>query len=337
MSEIFFSPKISGTPITLTVVKVDQGLITYEDWIKALSNRINGFLSIESNPKKAARKACEKLLLPICDDLHNFGDHLTVNNPRFREYFSLDSFDDEAFPYFANNQASDNEMYYKSSLEVWVDMLDFVLSGAIESGLSLISPYSEREISTPDETIKPYVDFINTYLGYKCDFELTDPNECDVYSIDYDFHFFLRSTGDEIIFSKVILEKRNIKIQSLDDLEKSIQNFNNKFSAKISYKYKIEKKWLFSKKKFILEVYFFEFRCIATKNEELIAESLENFHNDLMEFYKLDLFYDLAPKANFEEEADENFFTHLKDELLIWKFFKERPELKEKYLNRLNP
>lgn len=196
--------------------------------------------------------------------------------------------------------------------------------------------YEKHEPSIPDENIKPYADFFNKYMGCSCDFELTDPNECDVYSLDYDFHFYMRSEGNEIIFSKVILEKRTLEVDSLEDFDKTIQKFNNKFSAQISYKYKTKKRWFFQKNKFILDMYFFEYKCMLSKNEELISEAIQNFYDNLRDFYKLDLFSDFRPKANFQEEVGEDFLSYLNDGVFLWEFLKEHPDLKEKYLTKLN-
>ena len=319
MSEIFFSPKINGTPIILTVVKVDQGLITYEDWIKALSKRINSFLSIESNPKKAARKACEKLLLPICDDLHNFGDHLTANNPRFREYFSLDSFDDGAFPYFVNNQASNNEMYYKCSLEAWVNMLDFVLSGAIESGLSLIGSYTDREISEPDEQIKPYVNFIHkSTLDAHCDFECTDSDSCEVHAYLYQFGYFLSHDDSRVRLSLVVLPNKNTRFQSLEFINQFVDQFNENHETKISFRFEMQKK-LLVKNIYIPKHYMLNLEMPISSDAKLIAKIFNIFYSDIFDFYKNQTFDEITPKANFKEEGGDSFLNYLQDEIMILK------------------
>ncbi len=196
--------------------------------------------------------------------------------------------------------------------------------------------YEQHEPSIPDENIKLYVDFLNRYMNCSCDFELTDSNECDVYLFDYDFRFHMSSNRGEIVFLKVIFEKRNLEFNSLEEFDKTIHKFNSKFSAQISYKFKTTKRWFFGKNKFIPDLYLFEYKSITSKNEELVSEAIQNFYDNLSAFYKLDFFSSLMPKANFQEEEGKNFLTYLNDGVLLWKFLNEHPDLKEKYLTKLN-
>lgn len=176
--------------------------------------------------------------------------------------------------------------------------------------------YDEHEVSTPDEHITPYVNLINnTILDAKCDFELTDPNECNVYTYLYDFGFFLSHDGSEVRLSKIILPSKNKKFESLDFLNQFVEEFNKTHQSKISFRYGIKMKFLF-KKIFIPHFYNLSLNMPLTTDVKSIAKTINTFYSDLFDFYKNQTFDEIMPKANFTEEEDDSFLNYLQDEIL---------------------
>lgn len=317
MNKKFFCPKIDCTPLVVTVVKVEKNIISYDDWVDALSLRINNLLSKERNPKKSARKACEMLQLPVCGDLSKFGEHLTVNNVQFREYFSLDSFDDEAFPFLLTSNNSDYENFYETTLEKWVENFCFALSGEMRNGLGLIDKNYEREISIPDQIIKPYVDFIhNSTLDAFCDFECTDPDECEVHTHLYKFGYFLSHRDGEVRLALVILPNRNTKFESLELFNEFVSNYNESHQTKISFRYETKRKFLI-KKIYIPQHYYLHLEVPISCDAKLIAKTIKIFYSDIFDFYKNQTFDEIMPKANFKEDEGDSFLNYLEDEVVM--------------------
>lgn len=176
--------------------------------------------------------------------------------------------------------------------------------------------YDEPEISMPDEYIAPYVNFINhNTLDARCDFDLTDSNECDVYTYLYDFRFFLSHDGNEVRLSKVALPSKNKKFESLDRFNQFVEEFNQTHKSKISFRYEIKKKYFF-KKIFIPNFYHLVLNMPLTTDVKSIAKTINIFYSDIFDFYKDQTFDEITPKANFIEEEGDSFINYLQDEIL---------------------
>ncbi len=177
--------------------------------------------------------------------------------------------------------------------------------------------YAPHVPSTPDEYIKPYVDFINniSHIDAHCDFDLTDSYECDVYAYIYDFRYFLKHHDGKIIFSLVSLPKRGAKFDSLKELDELVNKFNKNHSTSLSYEHEVVKRF-FIRRTYIPNHYYLKLELPLSSENKSIANAVKIFYSDVVDFFKAQPFGEMMPKANYTEESGYSFINYLQDEIL---------------------
>lgn len=178
--------------------------------------------------------------------------------------------------------------------------------------------YDKHEISVPDEFIKPYVDFINNNsLDARCDFELTDKHECDVYSHLYQFHYFLGHYDERVELELFIWPKNQGGLDSLEWLDQHVSKFNKNHSTKISYEKTALKKFFFRKTHAIKFYHLILSESISSDNK-IIADTFKTFYSDTFDFFKIKPFDENMPNANYPEESGDSFLKYLQDNILLF-------------------
>lgn len=181
--------------------------------------------------------------------------------------------------------------------------------------------YAPHVPSSPDEHIKPYVDLINnSSLDAQCDFELTDPNECDVYSLLFQFHYYLSHDANQVRLSWIFLPKIEVGFNSMEWLDQDLAKFNENHLTKISYRYEVKKKFLF-KKIYVPTLYHLELILPISSNNKIIADTVRTFYSDMLDFFNLKLVDGVIPKLNYDEDSGYSFIKYLQDNILLFESY----------------
>ncbi len=115
----------------LIAVMIKPGVVTYEEWIEALADRVSGLALKQDDPDEAAAWSSRALDLPEAGNPCYLGVALVTDNLNLLEHLNLAVIDGSPFPAQVKESNPDAvEAMEETDLLGWVDLASAMVSAS---------------------------------------------------------------------------------------------------------------------------------------------------------------------------------------------------------------
>jgi hypothetical protein len=304
-----FCPKGIEIPKIIKVVKLPLGIVTFDDWVNGISEKVQEMLLLERNPRRVVNQICNLFNIPPCEELEQFGNYVVNSDTKFKSYIKRF---EEYFPivFSEKNIDPDDEDYYKVHIKHWVDM-----ASKLDMSQLMNLEFESPDIF-PSEDLKPYLDFIEDNLYFWSEFR-DDENSCDLYSYFYHFSLGLTIRDGMVVLSALIEGQKEVLFENIEEFHLNIRRFNGGHIPTLSYHHDIYKKWFFSKPNYKIHYFTLEQKWNIESSTAEVVGFISTYFSGLLNLFENKHFNFSLPKATENEAQDKDFIQHLRLLLMV--------------------